>query len=384
MGSKQPSHTTQTTEVKLPDWVDAASESNYQLAQQIAAKPLTQYEGKDVADLSNMTTDAFSYLMSNVGAQDPLYQAAYDLQGRAGYELDPVYAQANDLYTKAAGDLDVQNYLNPYTEEVEKNAIRNANEALSSQLLGISDDARAASAFGGSRHALQAGVAQAEGTKAIGDLSAELRAAGYDQATADMLAHRGLMQGSAAGLTSSAGQQQSGWLNAASGILDTAGARGDAVSRDVASMLGAGQIEENYQQNLIDADKAKFYEARDYDLEQLNVLLSSLGMSPYGKTETTEKTTDAGSSGTDWATTILGAFTALAGLSDERDKTDIKKLGKKNKYGLPLYAFRYKDDPKSYPKVVGPMAQDVEKKYPGAVIEVGGHKTVPIGLLSNA
>jgi hypothetical protein len=62
--------------------------------------------------------------------------------------------------------------------------------------------------------------------------------------------------------------------------------------------------------------------------------------------------------------------------SDEREKTDIKKLGKDPETGLTLYAYRYKGDPKSYPKVVGPMAQDIEKDDPDAVREVGGKKIV--------
>jgi hypothetical protein len=41
-----------------------------------------------------------------------------------------------------------------------------------------------------------------------------------------------------------------------------------------------------------------------------------------------------------------------------------------------MKAFRYKGDPKSYPKVVGPMAQDVQKKYPGLVTKIGGKKAI--------
>jgi hypothetical protein len=39
-----------------------------------------------------------------------------------------------------------------------------------------------------------------------------------------------------------------------------------------------------------------------------------------------------------------------------------------------MHAFRYRGDPKSYPKTVGPMAQDVRKKIPGAVTPVGAGK----------
>jgi hypothetical protein len=73
------------------------------------------------------------------------------------------------------------------------------------------------------------------------------------------------------------------------------------------------------------------------------------------------------------AAPIIGAF------SDRRDKTDIKRLGKAKKTGLPMYAYRYKGDPKSYPKAVGPMAQDVERKYPGSTTEIDGHKVIGFG-----
>ena len=72
----------------------------------------------------------------------------------------------------------------------------------------------------------------------------------------------------------------------------------------------------------------------------------------------------------------LGLAGKFIGLSDERDKTDIEKLGKDTETGLEMYAYRYKGDPKSYPKVVGPMAQDIEKKAPEMVKDIGRHKVV--------
>jgi hypothetical protein len=61
--------------------------------------------------------------------------------------------------------------------------------------------------------------------------------------------------------------------------------------------------------------------------------------------------------------------------SDENDKTDVTPLGK-DEDGVKQYAYRYKSDPKTYPKVVGPMAQDIEKDNPSAVKKVGKHKVV--------
>ena len=68
----------------------------------------------------------------------------------------------------------------------------------------------------------------------------------------------------------------------------------------------------------------------------------------------------------------VGGIAGLAFLkSDERDKTDIKREGTDHA-GIPLYSYRYKEDPKSYPKVVGPMAQDIAKIDPRRVGAIPG------------
>ena len=68
----------------------------------------------------------------------------------------------------------------------------------------------------------------------------------------------------------------------------------------------------------------------------------------------------------------IGAF-----FSDKRLKTDIKKVGETDA-GLPIYTYKYKGDNKTQ---MGVMAQDVEKKTPKAVKEVGGFKAVNYALV---
>lgn len=77
----------------------------------------------------------------------------------------------------------------------------------------------------------------------------------------------------------------------------------------------------------------------------------------------------------------MSAFAAgvpMLAASDRTLKTDIKRQGTDEETGLPLYSYRYKDDPKTYPKVVGPMAQDVEELYPELVRTIGGKKAVSL------
>lgn len=67
----------------------------------------------------------------------------------------------------------------------------------------------------------------------------------------------------------------------------------------------------------------------------------------------------------------------LFALSDRRAKTDIKKVGKVA--GHNTYTYHYKGEPKSAPKHVGFMAQEVEKKTPQAVKTFGGMRHVDYG-----
>jgi hypothetical protein len=77
------------------------------------------------------------------------------------------------------------------------------------------------------------------------------------------------------------------------------------------------------------------------------------------------------------ASGIGAAGGAAAFFSDRRLKTDIEKVGKTNA-GLPIYTYKYKGDNKTQ---MGVMAQDVEKKTPKAVKEVGGFKAVNYALV---
>lgn len=62
----------------------------------------------------------------------------------------------------------------------------------------------------------------------------------------------------------------------------------------------------------------------------------------------------------------------LSMLSDERLKEDVEKVGELYD-GQNVYSYRYKGDP--IPRI-GLMAQEVERKYPDAVTEIGGFKAV--------
>nr|WP_272951107.1 tail fiber domain-containing protein [Agrobacterium pusense] len=65
--------------------------------------------------------------------------------------------------------------------------------------------------------------------------------------------------------------------------------------------------------------------------------------------------------------------------SDRRVKKDVKKVGRL--MGHNLYEYQYKGERDDGRRHVGVMAQEVEKKRPDAVVDIGGTKHVRYGRL---
>lgn len=155
------------------------------------------------------------------------------------------------------------------------------------------------------------------------------------------------------------------------------------------AMLQSGQQQDAYQQALTDADVARYNYGSTAQPNWIASLAQQLqGIYPGGQTTGSSNSYGYTMPSTNPFASLLGGGLGLAGLrlqaaqhfSDRRAKTDVEKLGTDPLTGLPMYAYRYKSDPKSYPKVVGPMAQDIEARG-GPVREIGGHKAVgmPVG-----
>lgn len=346
MAPSTPSHTTQTTEVKLPAWVDAASQENYKLAQDIAAKPYNPYTGQTVADQDALTLQGNNLLSSGAGNNQAGYNQASALSQQAGQGIL---------------GLDRSAYMNPFQQDVINSTVTTSQDALKQALQGNADKAVAAKAFGGSRGAIVDGVTTAQNNKDLMAQIAGLNTTNFNQATQ-------AMQGDITSKLASASQL--------TGNQDSAN---KSAMAQIAGLLSSGGQNQQYQQTKLNDARAKFEDAQNYDVDRLNLMLSALGMSPYGKTENTTKDTSAGSSGTDIAQMGMGVLSllpALFALSDKRAKKNIKKVGKSKSTKIPVYEYNYKGEKPGAPKHRGPMAQDVEKILPDAVSTLGGVKMV--------
>lgn len=380
MGKSAPSAQTVVNKTELPPFITKAAQKNLAIADQLAQRPYQPYGGSVVAGFSPEQQQAFQMAQQNVGSYQPALTAAMGAAAGGAY-YNPQMVTAPSFL-----EGNIQQYMNPYLSEVEQRATSNAERALQQQMNQISGQAIQARAFGGSRQGIAEGVAAAEGARGIGDLSAQLRAQGFQQAAA-------LQQADQARAMQAALANQQAGLSGANLGLQGANVLGTLAQQqqragltDIGALESIGQQRQAQQQRELEEAYARFVEQRDFPTQQLNLRLAALGATPYGQTQTQTKT--GGETGSSLLTGIGGAGSFLSGLaslfalSDRNEKTDIKKVGKDDATGLDLYSYRYKGDPKTYPKVVGPMAQDIEKKYPDMVVNVDGKKAVNANFLS--
>jgi hypothetical protein len=359
----------QISQVILPPWVDKAGQENVAEAGRIAALPYQGYEGTVVPEFDQRTTDTLQWMLDNAGT----YQSQYDDAGNATRAL------------MARGDVqagDLKKYMNPYTDEVERRAIANAERSGDLAQRKLEAQAGQAKAFGGSRQAIQQAVQGAETTRGIGDLSAQIRERAYDAGTKAQQADWGRQfKNVDTGMALS--KQQAELAKAAQ----------QGLTSDYFQMLSGGKMLEDKSREKLEETYRKFAEKRDYPKEGLALRLSALGMTPYGRTEITNKNESSvsnskSSGGMDFGGLLSGGMglLSLLGAGSDRDlKTNIEKIGHDPDTDLPVYIYDYKEDVKGKkvvgPKRVGYMAQDVEKKYPSAVKKISGKRVIDFSQL---
>lgn len=376
---------TVVNKTELPQWVQDAGQKNLAAAYDVSNNLMGPYTGPRVADMTQGAQADIAGLQNNVGSTNPAFASAQNTAaGLSNY--NPGQVQAGQL-----SNTDLSSYMNPYTQNVIGSGLQALDMQRRQALNQTGDQAIRSGAFGGSRQGVQEGVTNGASAMQAGTLASNLMAQNYSQAqnAANTDINRNLQ---AQTTNQAAGLQGAGLnLNAANSLGNLA-QQGQAsfLSGNAAAMAGQGAIQQQNQAQL-GADQQAYQEAKNYPLEQLQIPLQALGATPYGQTNTQTgpgPSSNGLMSGLGAASSLvgiggglsqMGAFSFLAGLSDRNEKTDIQKVGTDPETNLPLYAYRYKGDPKTYPKMVGPMAQDIEKKYPEQVTNVGGKLAVNLG-----
>lgn len=427
MGSSAPKAQTVTQRTEIPAWLEGVTRENIARADAISNQPYQPYTGQLIAGFAPEQEAAFQYAAGGVGQTQPYFNAAMN-QTAAGLNYQPLSVAPGQVdYQTVRGPTvtaqnflqgDIGGYMNPYISNVENAALSRLEGATQQAVNRLGDQALAARAFGGSRQGIAEGVALGEAARSAGELSANLRSQGFNQAAALMqadqaralqadslsaqLAQQANLANQATGmqagtfnaqqalqaqqLNQAAGLQGQQLRNQTAGVLSNLGAASQAARQlDTGVLQNIGAQRQAMNQAALDEAYARFQEQRNYPIEMLNLRLGATSATPYSTSQTGTQFVPRGNSFLQGlgafgsAASGVAALAPLLGFSDERMKTDIQKVGKDEETGLTMYAYRYKGDPKTYPKVVGPMAQEIEKKYPDQVSEISGRKAVNLG-----
>lgn len=399
--SKTP--TTQTSSVNLPAWANTGLQQTAERATSLMQQPFQPYTGQRVAGVSPWTNEGVSGVAANMGYQPDNVQAL-GIAAPGGYTADRV--QPGQVGARSLAGTDLSAYYDPYEQQVIDATMADIDRSTARSVAGQTANNVMAGGFGGFGD--RAAVARAETERAgldakartvaglrsagfaraqdmaVGDISRDLQASGLNQQAGLQagVANQGAAARAAefersAQLTAALANQQTGMQ---AGLANQqAGLAGANLRKDSAlTLAGLGELERGVRQGQLDADYGQFREGRDDPYLKTQWAAGVIGgnAAPYTGNTTTTGTVPGASP----FSQLVGGATAVAGLaglfSDPDEKTDKQRLGTDPETGLGIWAFRYKGDPKRYPKVVGPMADEVERRYPHLVRRVRGKRII--------
>ncbi len=341
-----------TTSQYTPDPVAAAAYKDVigRAQDVVRTNPYQAYQGDLVAGFSPDQQSAFQNINATQGSVQPYLNTATGLALQSAQGVNPMQFSGQQ----------VQQYMNPYIQNVVDTTQANINQNNAIQQNQLRGNAIAKGAFGGDR----SGIAQAELARnqnlASQQTISGLYGQGYDQA-ANMFRNQQQLdyqtQLANAGLQQSAGAQIAGY--------GTTGQQ--AALQSAQAQLQAGTMQQALSQQELDKAYEQWQLEKQFPYQQTSWLANIINGTAGGLGGTTTQTQPAPSG----ASGILGALTAGLGLvskipfpSDERIKENAKPVGKMFD-GTPIYKYNYKGEPEA--THMGVMAQDIEKKYPEAV-----------------
>jgi hypothetical protein len=304
-----------------------------------AQSPYNPATEKSVAGFTDPQMQAFSQIAGNQGVWQPGVTAGADMVAQAGQGI---------------GAADISKFYNPFQSDVIDATLRQMSERDAMQMRDYTANQVAQQGLGGNGFGIGRAQLMGDQAQARGETIAGLRNTGWQQALAAAQADK--TRGLAAG-------------QASAGI-------GELMSKlgygDANAMLGAGNQQQQQQQNVLDTASQNALNEQLYPMQQAQWLAGiGAGIGPLMGGTSTGKATQSQGKG---AGQVLGAGLTLASMaSDERVKEGAVEIGRTHD-GQPIYEFNYKGDPR---RQIGLMAQDVEKRHPEAVSQgIGGIKMV--------
>jgi len=336
-----------------------------------------------------------------------LQQAQQTAGNLANFQVNPMQAAqlGRTARVSAPGQIGVNqlartnlnSYMNPYIQNVVKFGQQDIERQRRMASRNMGAQAQAAGAFGGSRQAVQDAVLAGEAMREAGQLSAQQRQAGFQQALQSAQFDIGQMQAARnlaaqqqmqAGLSNQAAinamRQQRGAFQQAANQANFGGQfQGAGVRANAAGQLGGlaqtgfgfgqainqqqmqqGALQQVLQQQLIDAARGQYQGFIGAPQTALGLPLQALGAAPVPQTSTQTQSRQPG------LFDYLTGFAALGSMSDPRLKTNVQHKGQFN--GVNFYSWDWNDEGKRIANpdqpTFGVMADELQKTHPQHVM----------------
>ena len=296
-----------TTTDEIPQYLTNASQDLIARGQALTSRPYEAYTGARVAEFSPDMQTAFGRMRNQQVA--PQIGEATGLASLAG-------KRAMDYGMFGEG---VQQYMNPYMQNVVDIERRKAQEAADQQAAALSGQAVRQGAFGGSGAALQQRALRRDTAQQLGDIQAQGLNRAYESAVNQY------NQGISSGLAAS---QQLGGLG-----RDQFGQEMD-ITKGLAT---SGDVQRQREQALMDVKYGDYLAEQKYPYEQLAFQQGLVSGVPYSKTQRVSgrEVTQPGKQVTqrvdppkeqpNTASQLIGAGTALYGASGNAKGGEIKR-----------------------------------------------------------
>jgi len=259
-----PTVTNRTTANEIPNYLTDASQDLIARGRALTSRPYEAYTGARVAEFSPDMQTAFDRMRNQQIA--PQIGEATGLASLAGQ-------RAMDYGQFQQG---VQQYMNPYMQNVVDIERRKAQEASDQQSAMLSGQAARQNAFGGSGAALQQRALRRDTAQQLSDIQAQGLDRAYQSAVGQY--NQGIAGGlQAAGALGGLGQQQFGQ------------------EMDVTKGLGAsGDVQRQREQALLDVGYGDYLTAQKYPYEQLAFQQGLVSGVPYSTTQRTSEISQPG------------------------------------------------------------------------------------------
>lgn len=257
-----PQQTQRITTPTTPQSVVDTREELLARTRGFAAEPFQPYvdaQGNAIPRVAQFTPD-----------QQRAFESTRGLATQAGglSALTPELAQQAIAATRGVAttlpQTDLSGYMSPYTQAVLDPAIRDIEERAAKERLRLGQQSARTGSFGGSRQAIAESELERGTQRNIADVSAQQRAAAYNQALDQFRKDQANIPALYAGMQSQLG----------TGLQQTQGALGSMVN----PLLATGGLQQAREQANLDVLRQQYEEERDFPLRGISALRSTLGL----------------------------------------------------------------------------------------------------------